>query len=131
MEEEEEILDYCQIIDLPLDSNKQQCILNSKYEALRSVISEERCAATFKHLLEAQWIPCMRLAQVTKKAGNHLMTMGQDQNQSTFLKAEEALFLLERASLVLKVHECCLSLQQAYTLLLNEEDISLEAYLVG
>jgi hypothetical protein len=55
-------------------------------------------------LTRAEWDPELKLANVTCKVGRHWKQMGHDVGGKLYLLPEEALFLLETVSILVRVY---------------------------
>ncbi|KAG7207857.1 hypothetical protein KM043_009456 [Ampulex compressa] len=78
----------------------------------------------------ADWLPAQKKACVTKRSGQDWSNFGIDKSGTLYLIPEEALFLLETNCLELFWNEVPLSIQQAYDLLIDNIECSLEEYRV-
>ena len=64
---------------------------------------------------------------VTRNVGKHFDIIGHMEDQHLVLNPEEALFLLETNSIIIRLNELPMSMQQAYTLFLGQ-DCSMSEY---
>ncbi|KAG0258560.1 tRNA-splicing endonuclease subunit sen54 [Linnemannia exigua] len=82
-----------------------EAVLKEQYDAFFQVISEER------HLQD--------LFRLTVNKGNHFVSMGHTVNGNIYLYTEEALYLVDRSSLVIQHHGVDITVQQTWTLCLS------------
>eukprot|EP00117_Sycon_ciliatum_P042850 scpid74892/ scgid31120/ tRNA-splicing endonuclease subunit Sen54; tRNA-intron endonuclease Sen54 len=88
------------------------------------ILSSERL------LSKANWIPEKCLAEITVRKGPMFQLMGFSAEGTDYFFAEEALFLLETGHLELFCEGLPISIQQAYSLLLSNEDMPYSTYRV-
>ncbi|XP_012145492.2 tRNA splicing endonuclease subunit 54 [Megachile rotundata] len=81
-------------------------------------------------LASAEWLPAQKRAKVKKHSGQDWSSFGLEKNGALYLIPEEALFLLEANCLELTWNDVPLSIQQAYDLLIDNIECSLEEYRV-
>ncbi|XP_004932547.1 uncharacterized protein LOC101735977 isoform X2 [Bombyx mori] len=77
-------------------------------------------------LSHAEWRNDLRLAEVIRQTGGYWQFYGHHQGKKLYLKPEEALFLMESNCLRLNNNGITMSLQEAYSILLNEELLLLQ-----
>ncbi|XP_068631557.1 uncharacterized protein Tsen54 [Battus philenor] len=94
--------------------------IQSAIESRKQLIEAERIEKSGV-LSHAIWEQNLNLALVTQKSGGHWQYMGHNIKQNLYLYPEEALFLMEVNSLLLKYNDVKVSLQQAYSLLLRDK----------
>ncbi|XP_015188886.1 PREDICTED: uncharacterized protein LOC107073016 [Polistes dominula] len=81
-------------------------------------------------LAVAEWLPQTRKARVIKKSGQDWGNFGIEVNKTLFLLPEESLLLLEMNCLELTWNGVALSIQQAYDILIDNKECTLEEYRV-
>ncbi|CAH0579427.1 unnamed protein product [Chrysodeixis includens] len=103
---------------LPNGSWLEQKQIQAALEARKHLIEVERIekCGTLSH---AEWRDDINLAEVTQKAGGHWQYLGHNVGKTLYLRPEEALFLMEVNCLLLKHNKVTVSLQKAYSLLLQ------------
>ncbi|XP_026729157.1 uncharacterized protein LOC113494853 isoform X2 [Trichoplusia ni] len=103
---------------LPNGSWLEQKQIQAALEARKHLIEVERIekCGTLSH---AEWRDDIKLAEVTQKVGGHWQYLGHNVGKTLYLRPEEALFLIEVNSLLLKHNKVTVSLQKAYSLLLQ------------
>ncbi|XP_035432654.2 uncharacterized protein LOC118264294 [Spodoptera frugiperda] len=102
----------------PNGSWLEQKQIQAALEARKYLIEVERiekCGV----LSHAIWRDDLKLAEVTQKSGGHWQYLGHNVGKTLFLNPEETLFLMETNCLQLKHNEVTVSLQKAYSLLLD------------
>ncbi|KAM3959177.1 tRNA splicing endonuclease subunit 54 [Aphomia sociella] len=107
-----------------LEQKQIQCALEAR-KHLIEVERIEKCGM----LSHAKWREDLMLAEVTQQTGGYWQYLGHHIDKCLYLKPEEALYLIEVNCLLLKYNDVIVSLQQAYSLLLNEK-ISIAQYKV-
>ncbi|KAI4487003.1 hypothetical protein M0802_012103 [Mischocyttarus mexicanus] len=81
-------------------------------------------------LAVAEWLPQTRKARVIKKSGQDWGNFGIEVNKTLLLLPEESLLLLEMNCLELTWNGVALSIQQAYEILIDNKECTLEEYRV-
>ncbi|XP_013169481.1 PREDICTED: uncharacterized protein LOC106119141 [Papilio xuthus] len=94
--------------------------IQSAIDARKQLIAAERIEKSGM-LSHAEWRENLMLAAVIQKSGGHWQFMGHNVGKQLYLYPEEALFLMEINSLLLKHNDVKVSLQQAYDLLLRDK----------
>ncbi|CAH1645367.1 unnamed protein product [Spodoptera littoralis] len=105
----------------PNGSWLEQKQIQAALEARKYLIEVERiekCGV----LSHAIWRDDLKLAEVTQKSGGHWQYLGHNVGKTLFLNPEETLFLMETNCLQLKHNEVTVSLQKAYSLLLDSSN---------
>ena len=82
-----------------------------RLESSRGRSADQQCVA--------QWDSAFQMARVVQERGNELRVLGISLNGALWLRAEEALCLLEDGLLILHVNGASISVQEAYELLLT------------
>nr|XP_021184262.2 uncharacterized protein LOC110372068 [Helicoverpa armigera] len=102
----------------PNGSWLEQKQIQAALEARKYLIEVERIekCGTLSH---AEWRDDLMLAEVTQKVGGYWQYLGHNVGKTLYLQPEEALFLMEVNCLLLKHNEVTVSLQKAYSLLLQ------------
>ncbi|XP_047363489.1 uncharacterized protein LOC124954496 [Vespa velutina] len=95
----------------------------------RDLLNIER-VERISQLAVAEWLPDRRKAQVIKKSGQDWGNFGIEINKTLLLFPEEALLLLEMNCLELIWNGVALSIQQAYEILIDDTECTLEEYRV-
>ncbi|XP_038211878.1 uncharacterized protein LOC119832287 [Zerene cesonia] len=113
---------------VPNGSWLEQKQIQASLEAKKCLIEVERIEKRGS-LSHAEWREDLMLAEVTQKCGGYWQYLGHNVGRILYLKPEEALLLMELNCLLLKYGGVSVSLQQAYTLLL-QGDITLLKYKV-
>ncbi|XP_063534234.1 uncharacterized protein LOC134744380 [Cydia strobilella] len=113
---------------IPNGSWLEQKQIQSSLEARRHIIEVERIEKCGT-LSQADWNDELQLAEVTKNAGGHWQYVGHNIGRQLYLYPEEALYLMEVSCLQLKYNDVTVSIQQAYSLLLKDNN-SLSQYKV-
>lgn len=113
---------------LPNGSWLEQKQIQAALEERRHLLQVERIEKTGT-LSHAEWRDELKLAEVTQQVGGYWHFLGHSAEKKFYLRPEEALYLMEANCLLLKHNEVVVSLQKAYTLLLNDS-ISIQQYKV-
>ncbi|CAG4990657.1 unnamed protein product [Colias eurytheme] len=113
---------------VPNGSWLEQKQIQASLEAKKCLIEVERIEKRGQ-LSHAEWKDELMLAEVTQKCGGYWQYLGHNVGRILYLRPEEALLLMELNCLLLKYGGVTVSLQQAYTLLL-QGDINLLKYKV-
>ncbi|KAK9303856.1 hypothetical protein QLX08_004586 [Tetragonisca angustula] len=95
----------------------------------KNLIAIER-VDRISQLASAEWLPEQKRAKVKKYSGQDWSSFGLEKSGILYLIPEEALFLLEANCLELTWNDVALSIQQAYELLIDNVECSLEEYRV-
>ncbi|CAK9815526.1 tRNA-splicing endonuclease subunit Sen54 [Anthophora quadrimaculata] len=95
----------------------------------RNLIAIER-VDRISQLASAEWLPAQKRAKVKKHSGQDWSSFGLEKDGALYLIPEEALFLLETNCLELTWNDVPLSIQQAYELLIDNVECTLEEYRV-
>lgn len=95
----------------------------------KNLIAIER-VDRISQLASAEWLPAQKRAKVKKYSGQDWSSFGLEKSGILYLIPEEALFLLETNCLELTWNDVSLSIQQAYELLIDNIECSLEEYRV-
>ncbi|XP_063361774.1 uncharacterized protein LOC134650770 [Cydia amplana] len=106
---------------IPNGSWLEQKQIQSSLEARRHIIEVERIEKCGT-LSQADWNDELQLAEVTKNAGGHWQYVGHNIGKQLYLYPEEALYLMEVSCLQLKYNDVTVSIQQAYSLLLKDNN---------
>uniref|UniRef100_A0A8B9TAF1 tRNA splicing endonuclease subunit 54 n=1 Tax=Anas platyrhynchos TaxID=8839 RepID=A0A8B9TAF1_ANAPL len=88
-------------------------------------LAEERVEG---NLVKAEWKPEKGIVELQSPAGKFWHTMGFSERGKQCLLPEEALYLLECGSVQLFYRNLPLSIQEAYEMLLTQEEMSLSHY---
>ncbi|KAK2581361.1 hypothetical protein KPH14_008127 [Odynerus spinipes] len=96
---------------------------------IRDLLNIER-VERISQLAIAEWLPDKKKAQVVKKSGQDWGNFGTEINNILYLIPEEALLLLEMNCLELLWNGMPLSIQQAYEILIDDTECTLEEYRV-
>ena len=113
----------------PNDSWLQNMQLEKGITTRKNLIAVER-VNRISQLANAEWLPAQKKAKVKKYSGQDWGNFGLEKNGVLYLIPEEALFLLETNCLELTWNDVPLSIQQAYDLLIDNVECSLEEYRV-
>ncbi|XP_017886896.1 uncharacterized protein LOC108629051 [Ceratina calcarata] len=113
----------------PNDSWLQRVQIEKGIETRKNLIAIER-VDRISQLASAEWLPDQRRARVKKLSGQDWGSFGLEKNGALYLIPEEALFLLEANRLELTWNNVPVSIQQAYELLIDDAECSLEEYRV-
>ncbi|KAM9177865.1 tRNA-splicing endonuclease subunit Sen54 [Mergus octosetaceus] len=92
-------------------------------------LAEER-VERLGNLVKAEWKPEKGIVELQSPAGKFWHTMGFSERGKQCLLPEEALYLLECGSVQLFYRNLPLSIQEAYEMLLTQEEMSLSHYQV-
>ncbi|KAF9089368.1 tRNA splicing endonuclease 54 [Mortierella sp. GBA35] len=95
-----------------------EAILKEQYDAFFQVISEDRRLQE-KTLSRAVYDPELGLFRLTVNKGNHFVSMGHTLQGHIYLYPEEALYLVDRSSLLVEHNGVDMSLQQTWSLYLS------------
>ncbi|CAK9797240.1 tRNA-splicing endonuclease subunit Sen54 [Anthophora plagiata] len=95
----------------------------------RNLIAIER-VDRISQLASAEWLSAQKRAKVKKHSGQDWSSFGLEKDGALYLIPEEALFLLETNCLELTWNDVPLSIQQAYELLIDNVECTLEEYRV-
>ncbi|KAK3843457.1 MAG: hypothetical protein J3R72DRAFT_440879 [Linnemannia gamsii] len=95
-----------------------EAVLKEQYDAFFHVISEERRIQE-KTLSRAVYDPELGLFQLTVNKGNHFVNMGHTVKGNICLYSEEALYLVDRSSLVIQHQGVDITVQQTWSLCLS------------
>ncbi|KOC60949.1 tRNA-splicing endonuclease subunit Sen54 [Habropoda laboriosa] len=95
----------------------------------KNLIAIER-VDRISQLASAEWLPAQKRAKVKKYSGQDWSSFGLEKDGALYLIPEEALFLLEANCLELTWNDVPLSIQQAYELLIDNVECTLEEYRV-
>ncbi|XP_063380973.1 uncharacterized protein LOC134667483 [Cydia fagiglandana] len=106
---------------IPNGSWLEQKQIQSSLEARRHIIEVERVEKCGT-LSQADWNDELQLAEVTKNTGGHWQYIGHNIGRQLYLYPEEALYLMEVSCLQLKYNDVTVSIQQAYSLLLKDNN---------
>ncbi|XP_047995219.1 tRNA-splicing endonuclease subunit Sen54 [Leguminivora glycinivorella] len=106
---------------IPNGSWLEQKQIQSSLEARRHIVEVERIEKCGT-LSQADWNAELQLAEVTKNAGGHWQYVGHNIGRQLYLYPEEALYLMEVSCLQLKYNGVTVSIQQAYSLLLKDNN---------
>ncbi|XP_076241805.1 tRNA splicing endonuclease subunit 54 [Calliopsis andreniformis] len=98
-------------------------------KARKNLIAVER-VDRISQLASAEWLPVQKRARVKKYSGQDWSSFGLEKNCALYLIPEEALFLLEANCLELTWNDIPLSVQQAYDLLIDNVECTMEEYRV-
>lgn len=105
----------------------------TKLRRRRAKLCKAICAprsARVKHMAVADWVEETGTAMVVQQKGNALQSMGKFIDGAQHLEPEEALFLVDKGTLDLRVHGRPVSLQHAWTLLFSAPNsLPIEHYL--
>ena len=99
--------------------------IERRLDIMKDCLSVPRVAQR-SQVSEGEWKD--NLVYVYKKIGKHWDVFGHTVNQQLFLYPEEALFLLESNSIEIKCNGIPMSLHQAYTLMLGNNNCSLDEF---
>ncbi|XP_076163096.1 tRNA splicing endonuclease subunit 54 [Ptiloglossa arizonensis] len=113
----------------PDDSWLQNMQIEKGIKARKNLIAVER-VDRISQLASAEWLPLEKKARVKKYSGQDWSNFGLEKSGAFYLMPEEALFLLEANCLELTWNDVPLSIQQAYELLIDNVECSLEEYRV-
>ncbi|XP_033196976.1 tRNA splicing endonuclease subunit 54 isoform X2 [Bombus vancouverensis nearcticus] len=113
----------------PNDSWLQNMQIEKGIITRKNLIAIER-VDRISQLASAEWLPEQKRAKVTKYSGQDWSSFGLEKSGTLYLIPEEALFLLEANCLELTWNDVALSIQQAYELLIDNVECSLEEYRV-
>lgn len=115
----------------PTKSAFEQQYIEHALEERKVLLSEDRIEKC-GNLSAADWKPELMRAQVTKKVGKHWEVFGHNKDNCEWLFPEEALFMLETNTLELSYDGVPVSVQKAYTILINNSktDCTLSEYRV-
>ncbi|XP_076754441.1 tRNA splicing endonuclease subunit 54 [Xylocopa sonorina] len=113
----------------PNDSWLQNMQIEKGIMTRKNLIAIER-VDRISQLASAEWLPTQRRARVKKYSGQDWNSFGLEKSGALYLIPEEALFLLEANCLELTWNDVPLSIQQAYELLIDNVECSLEEYRV-
>lgn len=106
---------------IPNGSWLEQKQIQSSLEARRHIVEVERIEKCGT-LSQADWNDELQLAEVKKNAGGHWQYVGHNIGRQLYLYPEEALYLMEVSCLQLKYNDVTVSIQQAYSLLLKDNN---------
>ncbi|KAK3843468.1 MAG: hypothetical protein J3R72DRAFT_507433 [Linnemannia gamsii] len=95
-----------------------EAVLKEQYDAFFHIISEERRIQE-KTLSRAVYDPELGLFQLTVNKGNHFVNMGHTVKGNICLYSEEALYLVDRSSLVIQHQGVDITVQQTWSLCLS------------
>ncbi|KAG0056426.1 tRNA-splicing endonuclease subunit sen54 [Linnemannia elongata] len=96
-----------------------EAVLKEQYDAFFQVISEERRLQE-KTLSRAVYEPELGLFRLTVNKGNHFVSMGHTLKGNLYLYPEEALYLVDRSSLLVEHNGADLDVQQTWSLCLSQ-----------
>ncbi|XP_076642399.1 tRNA splicing endonuclease subunit 54 [Halictus rubicundus] len=113
----------------PDDSWLQNMQIEKGLKSRKNLIAVER-VDRISQLASAEWLPLQKRARVKKYSGQDWGNYGLEKNCALYLLPEEALFLLETNCLELIWNDVPLSIQQAYELLIDNVECTLEEYRV-
>ncbi|OAD62169.1 tRNA-splicing endonuclease subunit Sen54 [Eufriesea mexicana] len=113
----------------PNNSWLQNMQIEKGIMARKNLIAIER-VDRISQLASAEWLPAQKKAKVKKYSGQDWSSFGLEKGGTLYLIPEEALFLLEANCLELTWNDVSLSIQQAYELLIDNVECSLEEYRV-
>lgn len=104
--------------------------LKRRREKLRKAITAPR-SACIKHMAVADWDAQRSMACIVQQRGNAMQSMGVFTDGKQWLYPEEALFLVDKGCLDLRMQGMPISFQHAWALTFGcENALSLEEYLV-
>lgn len=110
-------------------TESQQLRLRERTLTLQKSLVAPRVTRT-KHLAEADWDTSTGTAIMCKARGNMLQSMGYFTNGKQRLFPEEALFLVDKGSLELRLDGLPMSVQRAWTICTHAQDsLTLEGFL--
>ncbi|XP_013143668.1 PREDICTED: uncharacterized protein LOC106107376 isoform X2 [Papilio polytes] len=109
-----------------LEAKQIQSAIDARMQLIAAERIEKSCI-----LSHAEWKENLMLAEVVQKSGGHWQFMGHNVGKTLYLYPEEALFLIEINSLLLKHNDVKVSLQQAYSLLLRDKNLLLQYKVYG
>lgn len=101
----------------PDGTKAQEATVEQSLKAMYEALSVPR-AQIGKHVLEGDWDPIKRAVKIRKPKGTFALTMGFQQNNVLWFHPEEALYVIERVSMLCYYNSVPLSLQGAFSLLL-------------
>ncbi|XP_076686302.1 tRNA splicing endonuclease subunit 54 [Andrena cerasifolii] len=107
----------------------QNMQIEKSIKARKNLIAVERVDRS-SQLASAEWLPAQKRARVKKYSGQDWGNFGLEKSCALYLIPEEALFLLEANCLELTWNDVPLSIQQAYELLIDNVECSIEEYRV-
>ncbi|XP_054001727.1 uncharacterized protein LOC128888698 [Hylaeus anthracinus] len=113
----------------PDNSWLQNMQIEKGINARKNLIAVER-VDRISQLASAEWLPLEKRARVKKHSGQDWGNFGLDKSGALYLIPEEALFLLEANCLELTWNDVPLSIQQAYELLIDNVECSIDEYRV-
>ncbi|XP_031826959.1 tRNA splicing endonuclease subunit 54 [Nomia melanderi] len=113
----------------PDDSWLQNMQIEKGIKSRKNLIAVER-VDRISQLASAEWLPLQKRARVKKYSGQDWGNFGLEKNCALYLLPEEALFLLETNCLELIWNNVPLSIQQAYELLIDNIECTIEEYRV-
>ncbi|KAF9134486.1 tRNA-splicing endonuclease subunit sen54, partial [Mortierella sp. GBA39] len=96
-----------------------EAALKEQYDAFFQVISEERRLQE-KTLSRAVYEPELGLFRLTVNKGNHFVSMGHTRKGNIYLYPEEALYLVDRSSLLVEHNGADVDVQQTWSLCLSQ-----------
>ncbi|KAF8942600.1 tRNA-splicing endonuclease subunit sen54 [Haplosporangium gracile] len=96
-----------------------ETVLKEQYDAFFQVISEERRLQE-KTLSRAVYEPELGLFRLTVNKGNHFVSMGHTLKGNICLYPEEALYLVDRSSLLVEHNGTDFTVQQTWNLCLSQ-----------
>ncbi|KAF9405206.1 tRNA-splicing endonuclease subunit sen54, partial [Podila epigama] len=94
-------------------------VLDDQYDAYFQILNEERRAAE-RTYSRAVYEPEKRLFRLTLNRGNHFVSMGHTINGNIYLYPEEALFLVDRGSLLAEHMGVDMTVQQVWCVYLQQ-----------
>ncbi|KZC10248.1 PREDICTED: putative uncharacterized protein DDB_G0282133 [Dufourea novaeangliae] len=113
----------------PDNSWLQNMQIEKGIKSHKNLIAVER-VDRISQLASAEWLPLQKRARVKKFTGVDWGNFGLEKNCVLYLLPEEALFLLETNCLELTWNDVPLSIQQAYELLIDNVECTIEEYRV-
>ncbi|KAG0255676.1 tRNA-splicing endonuclease subunit sen54 [Mortierella polycephala] len=93
--------------------------LNEQYEAYFQILAEERRAAE-RTFSRAVYEPGVGLFRISVNRGTHLVSMGHTLRGQIYLYPEEALYLVDRGSLIIEHHGVDMTVQQVWSVYLSQ-----------
>ncbi|ODV91389.1 hypothetical protein CANCADRAFT_3096 [Tortispora caseinolytica NRRL Y-17796] len=100
------------------ESDVQETKLESSRAAMYRALASDRMHSA-KNRVEADWMGELRKARVIAASGTHFLTMGYQNSSGIWLEPEEALYLIERGTLMCRANGVPLSLEGAYAAMIG------------
>ncbi|KAF9924097.1 tRNA splicing endonuclease 54 [Linnemannia zychae] len=99
-----------------------KAVLEEQYDAFFQVISDERRYQE-KSLSRAVYVPDMGLFRLTMNKGTHFVSMGHTLKGNIHLYPEEALYLVDRSSLLVEHNGTDITIQQTWDICLSQQQV--------